>query len=276
MGRFRRSLSLFGISFRVLREHRGLIAFPLVSLAASLIVAASFLLPVFTLMGHAGLGPVGYAVLFCGYVVLSCVTAFCNAALIDAANTALNGGSPTLRGGFAAAAARKGAILGWGAFSGTVSLVLRAAEQRLGPLGRFIAALGGLAWTMVTYLVLPVIVLEGVGPRDGVKRSSELLRRTWGPQIGGIVGVSLGTFILALPAFFLLAVLAAAGGTAGLAAGLVLCAGWLLLAFALGGAVAGIFQTALYRFAADGTAPAAFADAQLCSAVRQKRRRWGN
>jgi hypothetical protein len=117
-------------------------------------------------------------------VVLSSVTVFCNAALIHSANIALSGGTSSFRDGFAAAASREGAVLGWGAFSGTVSLLMLAAEQRLGPLGRILAALGGLAWSMVTFMVLPVIVLDGISPQAAVRRSTELLRAQCGATSG--------------------------------------------------------------------------------------------
>jgi Family of unknown function (DUF6159) len=276
MGRFRRSLTLFGMSFGLLRQHRGLLAFPLVSLAASLVVAASFVLPVFAFLSRSGTpSPAGYLILACGYAVLACVTVFCNAALIHAASLAMDGGSPTFRASFAAAAARKGAILRWGLVSGTVSLALRAAEQRLGPLGRFMDMLGGLAWTMVTYLVLPLIVLEDITVRRAVSRSSELFKRTWGTRLGAIIGVGWGIALLALPSLVVFALIASLGGSAWLITGLVLLGAWLLSVAVLGGALTGIFQTALYRFAAEGVPPAAFASAGLAAAVRPKRR-WRN
>jgi Family of unknown function (DUF6159) len=258
----------------VLREHRGLIAFPLVSLLASLIVVAGFVGPVFGLMAPTGNpGPAGDVILACGYVALSCVTVFCNAALIHSANIALSGGTPSFRDGFAAAASRKGAVLAWGAFSGAVSLLMRAAEQRLGPLGRIFAALGGLAWNMVAFMVLPVIVLDGISLQAAVRRSPELLRRTWGQQLGAIIGIGWGAFLLAAPSVVLFIVLASVGGTAGAVAGLVVCGLWLLAVGVLASALTGVYQTALYRFAADGVPPAAFAGAELHNAIRL-RRRW--
>jgi Family of unknown function (DUF6159) len=274
MRRIGRSLTLFRISFRVLREHRGLIAFPLVSLLASMIILAGFAGPVFGLIAHGGSpGPAGYVILACGYLVLSCVTQFCNAALIHSASVALSGGTPSFRDGFAAAAGRKGAVLTWGAFSGTVSLLMRAAEQRLGPLGRIFAALGGLAWNMVAFMVLPVIVLDGIGVKDAVRRSSELLRRTWGQQLGAVIGIGAGAFLLSVPSFVLFILLAAVAGTAGAIAGLVVCGLWVLAVVLLAGALSGVYQTALYRFATDGVPPAAFAAADLPNAIRP-RRRW--
>ena len=244
MRRIERSIALFRVCFGVLREHRGLIAFPLVSLLATLIVVAGFFGPVFGLMAHAGNpGPAGDVILACGYVVLSCVTVFCNAALIHSASVALAGGTPSFRDGFGAAASRKGAVLAWGAFSGTVSLLMRVAEQRLGPLGRIFAALGGLAWNMVAFMVLPVIVLDGISPQAAVRRSTELLRRTWGQQLGAIIGIGFGAFLVWAPSIVLFIVLASVGGAAGALAGLIVC-GLSLLAVAV---LAGAYQTALYR-----------------------------
>ena len=274
MQRIGRSLALFRVSFRVLREHRSLIAFPVVSLVASLIAVAGFVGPVFGLMSPGGHpGPVGDVLLFCGYVVVSCVTVFCNAALIHSANVALTGGTPSVRDGFAAAASRKGAVLAWGAFSGTVSLLMRVAEQRLGPLGRIVAALGGLAWNMIVFMVLPIMVLEGVSPQAAVRRSPELFQRTWGRQLGAIIGIGFGAFLLAVPSFVLLVVLASVGGSAGVVAGLVVFGLWLLAVGVLASALTGVYQTALYRFAADGVPPPAFAGADLPNAIRP-RRRW--
>lgn len=274
MRRIGRSVALFRISFGVLRRYRRLIAFPLVSMLASLVVIAAFAAPVFGVMAqHGQPGPAGYVILFCGYVVLSCVTVFCNAALIHSANVALSGGTPSFRDGFAAAARRKGTVLAWGAFSGTVSLLLRAAEQRLGPLGRLVTMLGGLAWNMVAFMVLPIMVLDGISPQAAMRRSPELFQRTWGRQLGAIIGIGWGAFLLWAPSIVVFILLVTFAGTAGAVAGAVLAGAWLLAVVILATALTGVYQTALYRFATDGVAPAAFAGADLQNAIRP-RRRW--
>ena len=38
----------------------------------------------------------------------------------------------------------------------------------------------GVAWSVATYFVIPVIALEGLGPRDALRRSSALVREKWG------------------------------------------------------------------------------------------------
>lgn len=267
-----RPLQLFGMSLRVLRRHRALVMFPLISLAASLVVIAASAGPVFAGAHGGSPGAAGWIVLVIMYLVLSCITVFCNAALIFCADQALRGANPTVSGGFRAASGRKGVVLGWGLVSGTISIAFRLIEQRLGLLGQVIGLTGGLAWGLVTYLVLPLIVLENLGPREGMRRSAQLFKSTWGDRVAGQVGIGYVGILLFLPALLVFAVLAALLGAPGAIAGGVLAAVWLLTAILLTGAVSGIYQTALYRFAADGSVPAAFGDADLSRAFRPKRR----
>ena len=66
-------------------------------------------------------------------------------------------------------------------------MILRWLSER-GLLGRIVASLFGLAWNIVTYLVVPILVVEGIGPIEAVKRSGALLKKTWGEQIVGNFG----------------------------------------------------------------------------------------
>src|SRR5438552_16547105 len=93
-------------------------------------------------------------------------------------------------------------IAGWALVTATVGLILRAVAERFGFLGRIIAGAFGAAWGIVTYLVVPVLIFEKIGPWAAVKRSGSLLRQTWGEAAGGYI--SLGEIILltALPALY--------------------------------------------------------------------------
>ncbi len=48
-----------------------------------------------------------------------------------------------------------------------------------------------LAWTVMTFLVVPVLAAEGIGPVDAIERSTGLLKKTWGENIAGSAGISL-------------------------------------------------------------------------------------
>ncbi|HET8764449.1 MAG TPA: DUF6159 family protein, partial [Rhodanobacter sp.] len=107
MGKFARSWALAKASMDVLRADKELLVFPLVSSIVTLVVAASFLLPVaLALIGHHGgdfdgrrFAPGYYAVLFAFYLVQYFVIFFFNTALVGAAMIRLDGGDPTVGAG---------------------------------------------------------------------------------------------------------------------------------------------------------------------------------
>src|SRR6516165_1661084 len=109
------------------------------------------------------------------------------------------GQDPTLADGLRRAASRIEAIMMWSILSATVGQIARALEERAGWIGRLIIGATGLGWSMATYLVIPVLVMEDAGVMDSIRRSSSLLRNTWGEQL--ISGIAFGwlTLLFAIP-----------------------------------------------------------------------------
>ena len=136
-------------------------------------------------------------------------------------------------------------------------MILRVLKERAGLLGKLLLALGGLAWNLATFLVVPVLITRDVGPIDAIKESAGLLRKTWGEQLAGSVGigfffgiVSLVYTTVAIPILVLTAVAKLPLVVILLTACLVV-AGYLLIAL-LSSALSGIYSAALYRFATTG------------------------
>ncbi len=274
MGRIARSWQMFKASLRVLNTRKELVLFPILSGAATVVLAAAFLVPGLlasrnSLDSGENLTPASYVIFFVGYLVLAYVAIFFQAALISQADIALEGGDPTVAGGIRVAAKHAGAILPWAVLSATVSLILRALEDRAGPLGRFAVGLVGIAWSLVTYLVVPILVLENVTVGAAVRGSSALFKRTWGENVIGNAGVGLVSFLASLPAIALFAIGVSTGGAAGV--GLMIIGGvWILAVAVVTSALSGIYQTALYRYAANGRVAPAFADANLGQAFPRR------
>jgi hypothetical protein len=274
MERIARSWAMFKASWRVLDTRRELVLFPVLSGVASLIVGAGFLVPGLLASRQSidtggQLRPISYVRYFLGYLALAYVTIFFQAALVSQADLALRGGDPSVAGGIEAARRKAGAILPWALLSATVSLVLRGLEDRAGVVGRFAIGLVGLAWTLVTYLVVPILVLENVTVRAAIRGSSQLFKRTWGENVVGNAGVGLVSFLASLPGVAVFALGASAGGSSGIAL-MVLGGLWLLGVAVVASALSGIYQTALYRYAASGSVAPAFADANLGQAFPQR------
>jgi hypothetical protein len=280
VGRIARSFEMFKASSRVLNTRKELVLFPVLSGAATLIVAAGFLVPGLlvsrdSLDAGDKLQPASYVIFFVGYLVLAYVAIFFQAALISQADIALQGGDPSVAGGIRVARAHALAILPWAVLSATVSLALRALEDRAGVVGRFAVGLVGIAWSLVTYLVVPILVLEDVTVGAAIRGSSALFKRTWGENVLGNAGVGLVSMLASLPAIVLFAIGATSGGAARV--GLMVLGGlWLLVVAVVSSALSGIYQTALYRYAASGTVAPAFAGADLGQAFPPRRGRFGS
>ncbi|TDV42720.1 DUF6159 family protein [Actinophytocola oryzae] len=275
MGRFARSWQMFTASWRVLRSRKELVVFPILSGAAGLLVAIIFLTPaVFTLdvdSRDGGASPATYVLLVAFYLVSAYVAIFFNTALISQAHIALMGGDPSVAGGLRTAGSMAGRLLPWALLSATVSMIIRAIEERLGFVGRIIGGMVGMAWHLVTYLVLPVMVLEGATTKPAVKRSVELFRGTWGENVLGNAGIGAVGFLLFLPSVLLVGLGIAAGGAVSLVLyGLAVL--WFLVSVVVSSALSGIYQTALYHYAAERAVPREFAGTDLGNAFPQKRR----
>ncbi|WP_460712517.1 DUF6159 family protein [Lysobacter terrae] len=272
--RFSRSWELAKASAAVLRSDKELMLFPIISGLLTLVVLATFLLPVWALrLFTDGFNLVGALVVFAFYFCQYAVILFCNCALVGAAMIRLDGGDPTLADGFNAAKARLPAILGYAAIAATVGLVLKRMKDDDNLLMRILGSGLGAAWTLATFLVVPVLVSQNVGPIDALKQSASLLKRTWGENAIGNVGIGVFFGLLSFGIILIGALLAyvAAQVSMVLAIGVgVVFVIALLLLGVYQAALSGIYSAALYRFATQGEAPAAFRGLQLEHAFQPK------
>ena len=283
MGRFARSWQLVKLCWEVLQQDKELVVFPIVSTIGVLVVTASFVVPGFFTGFWQGVSDNGLSVGFWVLVVLFylvqyLVIVFFNAALVSAAIIRLTGGDPTLGDGLRGAWSHIGAILGYAAIAATVGLLLQMLRERAGFAGAIIAALGGMAWTIITFLVVPVLVVEGVGPITAIKRSAALLKKTWGEQIIGSAGIGLVFGLLSLAVDVIgigLGVLVMSAGIVALGIAVIAVAVIAIVVISLLGAtLRGIYSAALYEYAVGG-ATGAFDQQVLAAAFEPKRSRRG-
>ena len=258
MNRFSRSWELIKASARVLAADKELLVFPIVSAIASVFVTLTFAVPLFlsggfTLSADSNFPVIYYVVLFVFYIVQYFVIFFANTALVGAATIRLKGGDPTVNDGFRIAFSHFGAILGYAAIAATVGMILRLFTERSRGLGQIVISLIGFAWNIATFLVVPILAVEGIGPIQAIQRSTALLKKTWGEQIignfgvGAIFGLAVFALILiSIPIFYLLISAKIIWGIVALAVGLI-------LVFVLIGLVQstlnGIYTAAVYQYA---------------------------
>ncbi|GLQ98510.1 DUF6159 family protein [Dyella mobilis] len=284
VGKFARSWALLQASAEVLRSDRSLLMFPVLSGICTVLVAITFLAPVgievaaderIRALGEAHhLSPLHYVFMFLFYLAQYTVIIFFNTALASVASARLRGDEASVSDGLAVARSRFGSILGYAVIAATVGLLLRSLQERLGWIGRLVVGMIGLAWTVATYLVVPVLANEEVGPVEAVQRSVDMLKRSWGENLIGNVGINFAfgviTFAVMIP-LALIVVGAASTHSAALTVTAVAVAviGIALLAIAQS-CLQGIYAVALYRYVDEGEAGGGFDQETLQQAFRSK------
>lgn len=283
MSRFQRTIALAKASWAVLKSDRSLALFPILSAIASIaLIIVLAALGWFT-KGTGTTDAAGNtqytanaATIVIGiglYVGLAFIQTYFLAGLVGSANEVLEGRPTTVGQGMGIASSRVSRLLPWAIVSATVSWIMQSLEQRAGIVGRILIGFLGAAWSVLTFLTIPIILFENVGPITALKRSGTLTKSTWGENIFAQMGfglLAIGPILVA----FAIGFVGVASKTLVIAVPLVAVAVVIVLATTVViSALSGIFRTALYRYATDGAIPGAFADTDLEHAFGPKKGR---
>jgi hypothetical protein len=135
--------------------------------------------------------------IFLTYMIGSIIVVFWNSAIIASAHERLTGGDPTIMTGIKVAFSRIHIIILWGIIAGTVGLLLRIARDAAnknskGPIkiaAMVVLWLVEIAWWIYTFFIIPMIVLEKKGIREGLRDSRSLFGKTWGENVTSGLGI---------------------------------------------------------------------------------------
>jgi len=277
-GKFSRAWRLVKMSAAVLQADKKLLVYPVISTFAMLILSAVFIIPLF------GMGAINgsfsiykpatlpYFILF--YLLLYTVIIFSNSALVGAVIIQLNDRKPTIADGYRVAWNHIGAIIGYAFIASTVGIILNILQEKLGILGKIVTFIADLAWNVITFLIVPVLVVEGTGPIEAVKRSAHLLKKTWGEQIIGNIGIgyffgfiTMGMLFVFIPLVMyaqsihmitLTILISVVGGFS------------FLLMIIISSTLDTVYRVILYRYATEGTTEHGFDEQLLKSSFKQK------
>lgn len=281
MNRIANGWELTKQSWSALRQNPQLLIFPLISLIGMIVVTIVFLIP----LAGAGIfdavqrsaqtgesqltnsqmtmsAIVGFIYSFVGYVVVI----YSNVALVGAAMKLANGETATVQDGLKVANARIGKIIVYAFISAVVGTIARIISQSgrdsknivLQILAAVVAGIIQGAWSLVVFFAIPVLVVEDLGVTDSMKRSLDLFKRTWGETFTGQTALSLIGCVASLAIMLVGGLLVALAASTGSFALIIVAVAVIVLMLVgiglLNGAINGIFQASLYRFATKGDA----------------------
>ena len=264
-------------SWNALRQNRQLLWFPLISGITMLFVSIFFALAVVGSGVLSGLGTpnddgsnsqtaVGVVIAFLYYFVSYTVIIFSNVALVGAVMKLLRGEPATVSDGIAIASARIGKIIVYSLISATIGMLARGIAQAGRNSDNIVVAIltaivGSIiqgAWNLVVFFAIPVLVVEDIGVVGSLTRSFEIFKETWGESFVGRTVIGGASCLVYLAVFLITALLVAIGITLEspiiVIAAIVLAVVVLIALSLITGAVNGIFQASLYKYATTGDA----------------------
>jgi hypothetical protein len=260
--RIMRSLELVKASWRILMEDKKLLAFPIMSGFFTLLVIATFVIPLIFSNGAYSLATnsvTGIVLLFLFYLISYFVVIFFNVGLISCVHAKLNGKDMTVGEGLSAAGRHIGSIVAWAVVAATVGLILHMIEDRAGFMGQIAASIVGGVWSLVTLFVVPVLAFEDKGVFSAMKESLELFKKTWGESVVGTISITLIFAAIGIVGLLLLIGTLFIGNTTLFFVALALFIVLVAVLAILASAMQGIFTVALYTYAKTGSAPGIFA-----------------
>ena len=261
-------------SWAVLNKDRELIAIPVVAGIAAFIAFVALVVPPALALGAfdetSSTNPALYLFTFLGAVAAAWMSAIGQAAVVAGAAQRMDGHDPTIGTAFAVARSRAVRLLEWAVLATVVAVVLDAIEQRLGIIGKLVSWIGSVAFAVMSFMALPVIVFEDVGAIEAFKRSSVMLKATWGEQISFNFGMGLISMIAIIPGVLVGGALAGTGVAPLVVLGVGIIVAWVVLTVAVTSSLSAVFKAALYRWAKDLPVDPAFAPSDFRTAFRPK------
>jgi len=270
--KFERSFALAAACWKVLLLDKEMLLFPIMSTLALIAVFGGGGLFVYSspeLLGHfqalfqetpPDRNPVFWALMFALSFIGYFIMIFFNAGLLTCALIRFAGGDPTVMDGLSSSVRKLPQIFLWALVTATVGWILNMLESRLKGLGRFFIGLLGTGWAVATYFVVPILVVDGVGPVTAIRRSVAAVRKTWGEALVTHVGIGLLNLVpavIALPLIFFGTRMYfddPMTGSALIATGVVL----LLLGALVITTLSAILRAGLYIYAVEGEMPLHF------------------
>ena len=256
-GRFSRGLAVIDGSLDVFRANPRLAVLPLLSLltiGSGFAVAAGIALHYGLLLSVFENDLVRYGAIFVGLAVSSSLGTFFNAAVVHCATQYFDGENPSVRDGLGAAWDARRAIAVWAVTAATLGTVFYVIDEKFGVFGSLARLVFDLAWALLTFFVVPVIVLEDTADiRTILRESGTAFKDTWGESVTASLGISFALIPVGAVGLLFLgsAYFTASGAEAWLlgSIGFVIIVASMVAAQVLGM----VARTALYRYARAGT-----------------------
>lgn len=260
-------------SLWVVWNDKTLLAFPLLTIVCYAFTVLMFHLSVGpdklqffinTLRNEAGVQNINwdyYFAVLIAYLILAVISTFFNVALVGCTHITLGERDSKFGDGFSVAFKHIGSIFAWAMISATVGLLFNLLDRERHSAG-LLRKILGMAWSVMTYFVAPIMVVENTNIFQALRHSPKIMRDTWGENLGAQFSFFWFNVLLNVPLLIVALLLFAFGFTLN-SFWMLLGLSYFLLTVVVSQTAKSVLTVVLYKYAADNAVPNGFEDAPL-------------
>ena len=262
----------------VIKKEPKLVIFPIISIMLTILVLFTFLIPSSYLQGLSTIefiktldietfeSALPIILLFIYYLISYLIIIYFNSALVACAYQLMNKKQVNIKHGFNVVHKNIGKILLWSVVSATIGVVLKYMRDHSKSIVQLIfSAVADIAWSLLTYFVIPVMIIENLDLIKSIRKSGSIFRKTWGENFRARIILAAYLFVSLLPGLGLLIKGFMSESAFFIILGVILA----LIAIIVFSAIETILRTALYVYGSTGRVPLGFKDSSLKNVFRK-------
>lgn len=282
LGAFKASFLIIKESFGILKQEKEILFFPIAAFFTHLALITVFLSAIFFLLLGGSLDTkvenvnggniIASSIFFTYYIVSLFITNFYQTGVFSIAHARFSGGDISFGDGIKVAWSKFGVLILWSLVMATVGVIISFIERQR-TLGWIVGKILGVAWAVLTYFSLPLLVIGNKNIKESFEESAFIMKKTWGETAFVYFGTGYATFLIALFIFLLpfLSLFAADSVFYPVLFVLIGIALFLLICLVvITSALNAIFKLALYEYASTGLVPQGFSEELITKGVRSK------
>ncbi len=205
ISKFRASYLLATESLELLMQDKEILWFPVIAAFAGILLFIFFGFAIYYLSLIIGYDwsseseqtPIlWYVTFFIIYIIEAFILAFTGGAITHIVYTRIQGGDATFKDGWNAAMSNYVRLLYWSIINATVGMIIRLIIERSRWLTKIIISILGVTWSLITFFIVPTIMLENKSVHESIKESGSTFKQTWGETF--ISGFGIGLIFFAL------------------------------------------------------------------------------
>jgi hypothetical protein len=199
------------------------------------------------------------------------VASFFQAGLISIVSAQISGRKMSFGQGMNNAANHAGKIFLWSLVAATAGIIMDIVNNKLKLAGRISTFIFGIAWGIVTFFIVPVLVLENETIGASMKRSGQIFKDKWGETLIANISTTFYSMLILAIGFVLFSVflLLANPSTSLIIISLVLFLVFALAVILLFSTIEGIYRVVLYEYAAHNIISDTFSKELIINAIKK-------